>query len=219
MLFSYIFLQCSFWDHLPTALALCLLPFILGWLAAYAYYKVGALRNSVNELTTSNADLNSRVTMLTGDLTDLRVKLTQAEADIESKNEQMRKLRTDLMLCESERNALREQAGNAGAKAKTAVAAPAPIMFMGTKFKWDDLKIVEGIGPKIADLLNNAGIKTWQQLSETSTDRLREILDAGGSQYNIHDPGTWPEQAGLAARSEWDALKKLQEELNAGKAE
>ena len=44
MLFSYIILQCTFADNLPTALLLCLVPFILGWLAAYAFHKVGSLK-------------------------------------------------------------------------------------------------------------------------------------------------------------------------------
>ncbi|MCC6459545.1 MAG: DUF4332 domain-containing protein [Saprospiraceae bacterium] len=124
--------------------------------------------------------------------------------------------------------ALKEQM-NAGAPAaaKAAAAAPAAapkaapvrtITFNDTKYKWDDLKIVEGIGPKIAELLHNAGITTWDQLAMTSPYRLREILDAGGSQFNIHDPETWPKQADLATKEDWDALKKLQDELDGGKA-
>ncbi len=215
-MFAYILLQCSFWDHLPTALALCLLPFLLGWLAAYAWYKVGPLRDQVANLTTANGKLE-------GDLTDLRVRYAAIEADLDSKNNQLHKLRDDLMMCESERNALREQttgAGGTGAKAaKSVAAAAATILFAGTKYKTDDLKIVEGIGPKIAELLNNADIRTWRQLADTAVERLREILDAAGSAYQIHDPGTWPQQADLADRGEWDALKKLQDELTAGRAD
>lgn len=214
---AYIFLQCSFWDHLPTALALCLLPFLLGWLAAYAWYKVGALRDQVASLTTANGKLEA-------DLTDLRLKYASLEADLESRNNQLHKAKDDLMMCESERNALREQvsnvkpAGGGKESVKAAAAAIATVMFAGAKFKMDDLKIVEGIGPKIAELFNNAGINTWRQLADSSVDRLREILDSAGSAYQIHDPGTWPQQADLADRGEWDALKKLQDELNAGKA-
>lgn len=212
---SHILLNCSIWDNLPTALALCLIPFLLGWLAARAYYKVGWLRDQVAELT-------GRVSSLTSDLTDTRVKLTQAEADIEAKTEQHRKLRSDLMMCEGERNALREQITNAsgaaaGAVKKTAAVA-ATVMFAGKKWKSDDLKIVEGIGPKIEELLHNADIKTWKALSETSVDRLKEILDAAGPNYQIHDPGTWAQQAALADQGKWDELKKWQDELDAGKA-
>jgi predicted flap endonuclease-1-like 5' DNA nuclease len=206
---SHILLNCSIWDNLPTALALCLIPFLLGWLAAYAYYKVGSLRNQVTELS-------GRVSAQSEEITDLRVKLTQAEADIEAKGVMVRKAKDDLMMCESERNALREQVASGGGAKKT--ANPATIMFADKKWKWDDLKIVEGIGPKIEELLHTAGIKTWKALSETSTDKLREILDAAGPSYQIHDPGTWAQQAGLADQGKWDELKKWQDELDAGKA-
>jgi len=213
---SHILLNCSIWENLPTALALCLIPFLLGWLAARAYYKVGWLRDQV-------AELSGRVSTLTSDLTDTRVKLTQAEADIEAKAEQLRKAKSDLMMCEGERMALREQVANAtetatGASKKVAAAAIATIMFADKKWKMDDLKIVEGIGPKIEELLHNADIKTWKALSETSVERLKEILDAAGSTFQIHDPGTWAQQAALADQGKWDELKKWQDELDAGKA-
>lgn len=215
MLFSHIFLA-TFMQDLPVGLALCIIPFILGWLAAFAYYKVTALRTQVAELT---AKVNSQTT----DITNLRMNVSKLEADLEHRDNDLRKSKNDLIMCESERNALREQVGAKGSSAKAAVAAPAAapaktITFAGTKYKWDDLKIVEGIGPKIAELLNNAGITTWAQLAVTSPYRLREILDAGGSQFNIASPDTWPHQADLADKEDWDALKKLQDELDGGKA-
>jgi predicted flap endonuclease-1-like 5' DNA nuclease len=81
----------------------------------------------------------------------------------------------------------------------------------------DDLKIVEGIGPKIEQLLHAAGVKTFAQLAQTSVARLREILDAAGPHYRISDPATWPEQSLLCARNEWVALKALQDSLTAGR--
>lgn len=209
---SHILLNCSIWDNLPTALALCLIPFLLGWLAARTYYKIGWMRDQITELS-------GRVSSLTTEGTELRVKLTQADADIEAKSEQLRKAKSDLMMCEGERMALREQLANAGGGgAKKPAAAAAAIMFAGKKWKSDDLKIVEGIGPKIEELLHKADIKTWKALSEASVTRLKEILDAAGPSYQIHDPGTWAQQAGLADQGKWDELKKWQDELNAGKA-
>lgn len=203
-MFAYILLQCSFWDHLPTALALCLLPFLLGWLAAYAWYKVGPLRDQVASLTAANGKLEA-------DLTDLRLRLASLEADLESKNNQLHRAKDDLVMCESERNALREQLAGGGKP------NPQSITFAGTKWKWDDLKIVEGIGPKIAELFHKEGIKTWKQLADASIDRLREILDAAGPNFQIHDPGTWPAQARLADQGKWEELKKLQDDLKGGK--
>ncbi|MCB0660779.1 MAG: hypothetical protein KDC04_07580, partial [Saprospiraceae bacterium] len=53
---------------------------------------------------------------------------------------------------------------------------------IGLLKKWaqDDLKAVEGIGPKIEGLLHDAGINTWRALSETSADRIKHILDQAG---------------------------------------
>ena len=81
----------------------------------------------------------------------------------------------------------------------------------------DDLVKIEGIGPKINAILAKAGITTFQQLADTSADRLKELLAAAGSRFASHDPTTWPEQAKLAAAGDWDAFKKLTDELVAGK--
>lgn len=81
----------------------------------------------------------------------------------------------------------------------------------------DDLKKVEGIGPKIEGLLNDAGIVTFAQLASADEGKLREILEAAGSRYKMHDPATWTKQASLAADGKWEELKQLQEELKGGK--
>jgi predicted flap endonuclease-1-like 5' DNA nuclease len=96
--------------------------------------------------------------------------------------------------------------------------AGAAMAAFGAKVKLDDLKIVEGIGPKIEALFHAAGIRTWRALSTTAPSRLKQILDAGGSQFQMHDPGTWPRQAGLAADGKFAELKKMTDELVAGRA-
>ncbi len=97
------------------------------------------------------------------------------------------------------------------------VAAPKVAKVANVKVVKDDLKKIEGIGPKIADLLVAKGIITFADLSQTSSDTLKNILDGAGSKYKMHDPSTWAKQASLAANGNWDALKKLQDELNGGK--
>jgi predicted flap endonuclease-1-like 5' DNA nuclease len=81
----------------------------------------------------------------------------------------------------------------------------------------DDLTKIEGIGPKIAQLLADAGITTFAALAATSVERLREILAAGGSRYRLTDPGTWPEQASHAASGDWDSFNALVARLKAGR--
>jgi len=79
------------------------------------------------------------------------------------------------------------------------------------------LKIVEGIGPKIEALFNEAGIATWQDLSKASTEKLQNILDAAGENFAMHNPSTWPKQALMAYQGKWQELKDWQANLLGGK--
>jgi len=83
--------------------------------------------------------------------------------------------------------------------------------------KLDDLKIIEGIGPKIEQLLKDGGVSTWAELAEAPVNRLKEILDEAGPRYQIHDPGTWPAQAKFAVQGEWEELKEYQDMLTGGR--
>ena len=80
----------------------------------------------------------------------------------------------------------------------------------------DDLKRIEGIGPKIEQILQEAGIFTFAQLAAAEVSHLEKIVreDAG---LRIAFPASWPEQASLAAAGDWAALAHLQDELQAGR--
>jgi small subunit ribosomal protein S1 len=95
--------------------------------------------------------------------------------------------------------------------------AKTPVEDSTDEVKADDLKKIEGIGPKIQQILRDAGIGTFEKLSSSDVDQIREILLAAGSRYKMFDPTTWPEQAKLAAAGDWDALKELQDSLQGGK--
>ncbi|MGB4709555.1 MAG: hypothetical protein WBH50_08220 [Fuerstiella sp.] len=95
---------------------------------------------------------------------------------------------------------------------------PVKLTFKGSKLpQHDDLKIVEGIGPKIEELLHADGIKTWQQLSLANIDHLKEVMSNAGPRFRMHNPETWPQQAKLAAEGLWQQLEKLQEVLDGGR--
>ncbi|MEM8733163.1 MAG: helix-hairpin-helix domain-containing protein, partial [Planctomycetota bacterium] len=79
----------------------------------------------------------------------------------------------------------------------------------------DDLTKIEGVGPKIAEFLSASGISSYIQLSQVTPEHLAEVLGGGG--FAAHDPGTWPEQARMAAAGEWDALKQWQDQLDGGR--
>jgi len=79
--------------------------------------------------------------------------------------------------------------------------------------EYDDFKKIEGIGPKIQELLNDAGIKTYEDLNNTDSVYIKKLLDSGGPQYRMHEPETWPSQAKLAFENNWEKLEQYQEEI------
>jgi small subunit ribosomal protein S16 len=79
----------------------------------------------------------------------------------------------------------------------------------------EDLTKIEGVGPKIAEVLTNSGVATFTQLAEADVEKVKETL--AENKLASHDPTTWGEQAKMAAAGEWDALKKWQDELDGGK--
>lgn len=81
--------------------------------------------------------------------------------------------------------------------------------------KPDKLERIEGIGPKISKLLQDAGIATYGQLAATEVSRLEQILH--DANLRLADPTTWPDQARLAAAGDWKALDALQEDLKGGR--
>lgn len=80
----------------------------------------------------------------------------------------------------------------------------------------DDLTKVEGIGPMYAQLLIDAGVTTYAQLASMSQDDIeKHIKDAGKRRPASVE--TWAEQAGFAAKGDWDGLEKLQATLDGGR--
>ena len=79
----------------------------------------------------------------------------------------------------------------------------------------DNLKKIEGIGPKIETVLQAAGINSYASLRSADNDTLKAILEAAGPSFKMHDPETWPYQADLACNGQWDKLKEYQDFLMA----
>jgi predicted flap endonuclease-1-like 5' DNA nuclease len=80
----------------------------------------------------------------------------------------------------------------------------------------DDLIVIEGIGPKIAELLKTNGIDTFAKLARADVAAIRAVLEQGGARFKLANPDSWPQQAELCARNDWEGLKALQDKLTAG---
>jgi predicted flap endonuclease-1-like 5' DNA nuclease len=93
----------------------------------------------------------------------------------------------------------------------------AAVGVLGRTITLDDLKVVEGIGPKIEEMIHSTGVTSWWELANTEVAALQTMLDGAGPRYQVHDPRTWPEQARLLAEGRWAEFKALTEALDGGK--
>jgi large subunit ribosomal protein L21 len=79
----------------------------------------------------------------------------------------------------------------------------------------DDLVRIEGIGPKVAEALNAAGITTFAALADSKADDIQKILTEAG--LKMMSPEGWIDQAKLAAEGDWKGFEKLQARLVGGR--
>lgn len=145
--------------------------------------------------------------------TTLKARISKLEDELESLKSSLRKL-------EDENTKLKLKAEKLMAEASHLLAfnPEKARKAMGFRVIENDLKIVEGIGPKISAILVNRGIKTWKALSETDPAVIKNyMITDGGERYRIHAPDTWPEQAKLAHKGMWNELKAFQKKLRGGR--
>lgn len=193
-----------------------LIPLLVGAICGLLGYLMGRRgKDETVEVIDNSAELKSLESAnakLKADLNACNQKLTDAEA----------KVKANLKVKTSKADVSTASSFAAGAVAG-AVAndvkfdADAAKAVFGKRIKQDDLKVVEGIGPKIEGLFHNFDIKTWKALSETSVEKCQEVLNSGGERYRIHDPGSWPLQAKMAYEGAWKKLAKWQDEHKGGK--
>jgi predicted flap endonuclease-1-like 5' DNA nuclease len=169
------------------------------------------------------AEAESQVEALQAQLTEAREKAAAAEKKGEGLASKLAASEEALEAKTAEVTRAEEKAGTVEAELEklraelakvTASPAPGEADAPG---ETDDLQKIEGIGPKIAQLLAEKGIDTFAQLAETEAETLADMLAAGGGAFKLADPKSWPKQARLAADGQWEALKALQDELDGGK--
>ena len=80
----------------------------------------------------------------------------------------------------------------------------------------DDLKKIEGVGPKAAEAMVKAGLDTFAKIAKADPAKLSELLVDASSRLAHLVTDTWPKQAALAAEGKWDELKELQDKLDGG---
>lgn len=82
--------------------------------------------------------------------------------------------------------------------------------------KGDDLTKIEGVGPKAAEALTNAGLETFAKVAKAKADKMKEVLTEASSRLAHLDTTSWPKQAKMAADEKWDELKAWQDSVKGG---
>ncbi|AUC16572.1 hypothetical protein BTO06_16080 [Tenacibaculum sp. SZ-18] len=197
-------------------MACIITPILVGLISAFLGYLLGrhVLSNHESNNNSSNEELSN-----------LKSRISSLEAELKACQKTKLELTSDLKLAKEASQAFTNTTDFANSLSTSTEtteivqfdAALAKATF-GKKIKQNDLKVVEGIGPKIEELFHNFGIKTWKELGETSVEKCQEVLRSGGDRFRMHKPNTWPKQAKLALEGKWEELKKWQDKLDGGKA-
>jgi large subunit ribosomal protein L21 len=95
-------------------------------------------------------------------------------------------------------------------------AAAAPVIAVAQKAGKDDIEIIEGIGPKIAQVLATNGITTFAALAQAKADDITAMLKASGGRFSLANPASWAEQAALLRDGKMAEFQKLCDELVGG---
>jgi predicted flap endonuclease-1-like 5' DNA nuclease len=191
--------------HIVVLIVLMMVCFLLGLLLAWWYGR--------QQLEASEKRVNNLLASLNQKEKQTRGLITQAEVLEAAKHDLSTQLAGREQVAGQLEAQVREQATQIRALEAQLEASRAEIVARAQEP--DDLARIEGIGPKISQLLRQAGIRTFAQLASSGVDRLQQILDQ--AELRLADPGTWPEQAKLAAASDWGALEALQEQLKGGR--
>lgn len=188
-----------------------LLGLLLGWWL-WAHYR------------RRNLELEAELTALKGRFGDLERDYASLKYQLDESNKLNASLNTSLHQCDADKAVLstklaklQEEVGHALGATGRGLDSGGAVDY-GVLLGQENLQVVEGIGPKIEEVLKAKNIGTWSALAACSTDDLKEILEAAGPNYRIHDPASWPKQALLAAENHWDELIALQKSLDAGKS-
>jgi predicted flap endonuclease-1-like 5' DNA nuclease len=139
--------------------------------------------------------------------------LASAQAELADLQSQLAAAQADLSACQAELGEANINLGDMSTRlanfSASNVVVPPPDP--------DDLTKIEGIGPKIQEVLNNNGIYTFAQLADSVVENIKSFLDAAGSRFAIAVPDTWGQQAALARDGLWEELQTLQDKLDGGR--
>lgn len=226
LLLDFLGFPTCFWWWLLGTLGAFLLGWLLHWLLFCKKYQ-----DEIEELKKDRDRWHKKATDMEEEYMSFKYKCDEAKKDISGLKANLRACRADNAVLETKLSECQTMVAGLTASAATKLSGDddnsgiamggsndaAGGIDYATLLGRENLQIVEGVGPKIESLLKDGGINDWSALGAASQERLREILDAAGPRYRIHDPKTWPRQAQLAADGKWDDLIEYQKFTDGGR--
>ncbi|NND32081.1 MAG: hypothetical protein HKN76_05770, partial [Saprospiraceae bacterium] len=221
----------TFVSHSLEIFLICLVMFLLGW---FLHHLIHCTRHKskISELEANLRSARTRIGDLEGDLESCNAAMINVKGENAALSTKLARLEDQTSMNISSKKEAVPVAVKAPPVSEEAVVSSLATDIVGSggtgfdadgakavfgrKIKEDDLKIVEGIGPKTEQLLHNSGIHTWRQLGNTSVPQLQSILDKAGDRFQLLNPGTWPKQARMAAEGQWIKLREYQDYLVGG---
>jgi predicted flap endonuclease-1-like 5' DNA nuclease len=208
-----------------------LLGFLIGYFVNARYKKVQEaleeLKKELGSVKTQVKDLAGYKDKHTSETENMESDLSKHEDNIK----ELQKMGSDIEnlkknVSDHSHEAMGKELAALKSKLSEIDKRTAPIAFeaeraekvIGRKVAENDLTTIEGIGPKISEMLTKHGITSWQDLSKSTPEALKAmLLKEGGDSFAVHDPTTWPAQAGMALEGKWELLKEFQDYLKGGK--
>jgi predicted flap endonuclease-1-like 5' DNA nuclease len=221
----------TFTSHTIEILLICLVMFLLGWFLHHLIY-CSQHKTRIAELDVNLKSARTRISDLEGDLDSCNAAMINVKGENAALSTKLARLEDQTSIDST----IKRQPQNVSPKtpdvSEEAIVSSLATDIVGSagggfdadgakgvygrKIKEDDLKIIEGIGPKTEELLHHSSVHTWRQLGNTSVPQLQNILDKAGDRFQLLNPGTWPKQARMAAEGEWVKLREYQDYLVGG---
>ncbi|EIJ32990.1 helix-hairpin-helix domain-containing protein [Thiothrix nivea] len=202
----------EFISHISPLAGIFILGVLAGWIVEWIFVRL-FVPNPGKKAETELKASRKQVEDLQKKNAELQASLTAAQASA-AKAE---KLAAETKAAPAPAAIVEAKAAPAAAAETKPAAKPVPAKveaaLVGTGN--DDLTKLGGVGPKLAEAMNAAGISSYAQIAELGVEQLNERLAASGIRYSKAAVESWAPQAKLAAMGDWEALKNYQASLKA----
>lgn len=206
-------------EIVPRFTELQLYQAVLESLASEHSARMVAMRNASDNASQLAIDLTlvynkARQSAITAEILDIVGGAEALSSSIDKAADQILMAHQQHMLVEAPKPAAASKSNGNGSSGGSSSASTGRSRSKRASAKGDDLTKLEGIGPKMYAALVAAGIDTFEKLAAADETALREAIETAGMSFSPLLP-SWPQQAALAAKEDWDGLKTLQAELKA----